>query len=159
MTLHLTQSFTLPWAPTAKGRPRTAVRGGRVIIYTPSVTRNAEARIRMCLMEHKLHFYPRGVPVSMHVVFGLPRPNDAPKREQYPPRRPDLANYLMLLCDAGTGVLWEDDSQVVIIDARKELVGAPRIMLTLGVPMDENVAPHMWMGFERTVKLIERDHA
>lgn len=154
--LHLTQSFTLPWAPTAKGRPRTAVRGGRAIIYTPSRTRNAEAAIRLLLMERKLHFYPRGVPVSMHVVFGLARPNEAPKREQYPPRRPDLANYLMLLCDAGTGVLWEDDSQVVMIDARKEYVGSPKIMLTLGVPMVDHVAPHLSMAYERVVRLMEQ---
>src|SRR5438045_1033360 len=82
--------------------------------------------------------YPRGVPVALRVTFFVRRPKDTPRREQYTPRRPDLPNYLMLICDVGTGVLWADDSQIVTIDAAKELTdGTPGLVLVTGVPMTE----------------------
>lgn len=153
--LRLVQSFVLPWTPTAKGRPRTVVRNGRPIVYTPNSTRNAEAAIRLLLIERKVHYYHRGLPVSLHVTFGLNRPNEAPRRELYPPRRPDLANYLMLLSDAGTGILWEDDSQLVMVEAQKLYTATPLVKLTCGVPMETGIPLHMLMAWERDVRLLE----
>ena len=155
--IRLPQSFVVRMEPVAKGRPRTAMRGDRPMIYTPTGTRDAEQTIRDALREQGAQLYPRGVPVELRVTFGVTRPKDAPSREDHPPRRPDLPNYLMLVCDAGTGVLWDDDAQVVRVRCEKVNVTRPRVIVNVGVPMDESrVAPSFLMRWERWVLEQER---
>jgi Holliday junction resolvase RusA-like endonuclease len=48
----------------------------------------------------------------------MPRVKSATKRI-YPGKKPDLDNLLKLLKDACNGIVWMDDSQVVIMIAKK----------------------------------------
>ena len=117
-------SITIPGKPIAKGRPRMG-RNGRV--YTPERTRGAEESLQWALREGCP--VPLEGPLEMEVTFSFRYPKSWPKAKReaveegthpWYNRRPDLDNLLKLLTDAGNGVLWKDDTQVVAVDATKE---------------------------------------
>lgn len=58
-------------------------------------------------------------PISLSIVFRLPRPKSKPKHVTMPTSRPDLDKCVRGAIDALTGVLFKDDAQVVAIVARK----------------------------------------
>lgn len=123
------QSFDLPWEPTAKGRPRATRKG---IVYTPTKTRHAEAAIRYLLVDKGAHLFERAVPLAVAATFYVHRPASAPRRVVLPVKRPDLDQYVKLVLDAGTGVLWHDDAQIVYLQAWKRFaIGGPHIELAV----------------------------
>jgi Holliday junction resolvase RusA-like endonuclease len=63
--------------------------------------------------------FPRDVPVRLSVLFTLPRPVSLPKRVTAPTKKPDLDKLTRAAKDALTGVVWQDDSQVVELTVRK----------------------------------------
>lgn len=79
-----------------------------------------EARTKMGLASPAL----RG-PVTVEMVFTLPKPKSAPKRRiTWPDRKPDLSKLVRstedALSDAG---IWEDDARVISCWARKVFPG------------------------------------
>jgi len=67
--------------------------------------------------------------VSLRVRFYMPRPKSLPKRSVEHVKRPDLDKLVRAVKDSLTGVLWDDDSQVVTLMASKSYVvsgGMPR---------------------------------
>lgn len=67
--------------------------------------------------------FTRGVAVHLIVTFILPRPASLPKRVQHHTKKPDLDKLTRALKDALTGVVWQDDSQVVNVTAHKRYAG------------------------------------
>ncbi len=124
----MSQFFDLPWVPYPKGRPRVTVRGGFARAYTPAKTRTAEAELRYMLAEKGAVCFERATPLSVGVAFRVPRPTSTPKRVLFPVNRPDIENFCKTLLDAGNGLLWIDDSQVVQLFASK-IFGSPGIEL------------------------------
>lgn len=116
----MAQTFQLALPPTAKGRPRLA--RGRV--FTPAKTRHAEAALVRELKKQGAVCFPAGAPIRLEVVFYVRRPAKMPKGRIEPTARPDLDNFLKLVCDSGNGVLWADDGQVVEIYAAKRYAKA-----------------------------------
>ena len=56
-------------------------------------------------------------PVSVTVIAVFPRPKSTyrktkPRRRETHTKKPDVDNVLKAVMDAGTGILWTDDSQV-----------------------------------------------
>lgn len=101
---------TIPGEPVPKARPRVV--NGRT--YTPERTKTAEHAIGWAL---RSALGPKGVDgereFSVHAVFRTSTK-----------RRCDLDNLLKTVLDAGNGVVWSDDSQVV--EARCRIVrGCP----------------------------------
>jgi Holliday junction resolvase RusA-like endonuclease len=115
------QDFEIPWPPTSKGRPKFVRATG--VAYTPAPTRHAEAAIRDLLIARGARLFPRDVPLRVEVAFYVPRPRSAPRRVVMPTHRPDLDQYVKLLLDAATGILWEDDGQIVSVVAKKRFAG------------------------------------
>jgi len=104
--------------PVGKGRPRF----GKGRTYTDEKTVSAEAEIRFLLRADKA---PKlDGPVYMSVAIYLKRPKSIPKSRVFPCVRPDLDNYLKLILDAGNGLLFDDDAQVVSATVSK-FYGAP----------------------------------
>lgn len=128
--LTTTQEFDLPWEPVAKGRPRVTMRGGHARAYTPAKTRTAEAALRYMLSAAGARVVPRPIPITVRAVFRLPRPASLAKRFTAPTKKPDLDNTIKTLADAGNGVLWEDDAQIVELNVRKTY-GVPGIWLVV----------------------------
>lgn len=73
-------------------------------------------------------------PVTLGVVFHLPRPQSLPKRILHHTKKPDLDKLVRALKDALKGVLYTDDSQVVRLAAAKRyaaIAAAPCAVVTV----------------------------
>lgn len=59
-------------------------------------------------------------PILLNVTFVMPRPKKIPKnRYGYPSTKPDVDKLLRVVCDALTGVLYRDDSQIIVCTMSK----------------------------------------
>jgi Holliday junction resolvase RusA-like endonuclease len=109
----------IPFAPTAKGRPRLSRLGG---VHTPKKTRDAEQLIRDFVFYHHSIPEPLEYPLAVSIRFffkGL--------KVNYHTSRPDADNLGKLVLDSlgpkiytylgvktlGKGILYNDDSQIV----------------------------------------------
>jgi len=111
--------ITIATDPVAKGRPKTAIREGKVWTYTPRKTENAQELIIERLVRYQDRCFPKHVPVKMTIVFYRIKSRWLPKRESLPFRKPDLDNFLKLVLDAMNGILVTDDAQVTSIITKK----------------------------------------
>ena len=69
--------------------------------------------------------FPRPAPVSLFAVFRMRRPQ-RPKAP-WPIVAPDLQHLVRAIEDAMSGILYDDDSQIVHLDARKEYVTVEQV--------------------------------
>lgn len=77
---------------------------------------------------------PIADPVTVSVLFYLPRPKTAPRSVLEPAKKPDIDKLVRAILDALTDAgVWIDDSQVVSVAARKCFAGGARDKAT-GVP-------------------------
>mgnify|MGYP001586514768 CR=1 FL=1 len=116
-------ALTVDGKPIAKGRPRFG-KGGHT--YTPEITGNAEE-----IMQGEMRqacATPLEGPLQLSVVFCFRRPKSWPKAQRdavdngHEPMhvgKPDLDNLVKLVQDAGNGILWRDDAQIVRLEAIK----------------------------------------
>ncbi|MBA7671111.1 hypothetical protein ES703_79262 [subsurface metagenome] len=115
--------------PVPKGRPRVATKGGRTFIYTPQKTVHAESMIREALLRYGT--FDKDIPLKLTAIFFRQRPKSLPKRVTMPVAKPDLSNYLKTLEDAMEKFVYQSDSQITTMAARKRFGAPPRIELTL----------------------------
>ena len=117
-------TITIPGRPIAKGRPRMGPNGR---VYTPERTSGAEESLKWALREACP--VPLEGALHLEVAFCFKMPKSFPKarrvevedgQDPWYTGRPDLDNLLKLFTDAGNGVLWRDDAQVVRIEATKQ---------------------------------------
>jgi Holliday junction resolvase RusA-like endonuclease len=115
----------IPVKPEPKGRPKFFARRDPATqrmhfgSQTPTKTKATEQAIKSFMLgwaeshkeELQAKLIPWEGPVLLRVCFCLARPRSMKKR-LVPVSRPDLDNYLKLVCDALNGVLWIDDSQI-----------------------------------------------
>ncbi len=80
-------------------------------------------------------------PLTVVLIFTLPKPASAPKRRRtWPNKRPDLDKLIRAVFDAVTeSGAWLDDAQVVSIDAEKTYTGDPDALPRPGVQI--TIAP------------------
>lgn len=79
-------------------------------------------------------------PVSVSVMFRLPRPKSTPARTAFPAKRPDLDKLVRAVLDglvAGGAIA--DDSQVVVLRAAKTFSGRQPPGCTIDLSMMEAV--------------------
>lgn len=70
-------------------------------------------------------------PVILRADFFVRRPKSIPKRVAHSVKKPDLDKLVRALCDALTGIVWRDDSQVVEIKATKSYARAPGVEVAI----------------------------
>jgi Holliday junction resolvase RusA-like endonuclease len=102
---------------------------GRVTTYGRGMTIHSNAKVlkpwrekiawqvRQEMAAQGVDLIPKGQPVELHATFTIKRPQ-RPKAWA-PVVRPDLDHYVRALGDALSGVLIEEDSQIVSIYASK----------------------------------------
>jgi crossover junction endodeoxyribonuclease RusA len=104
--------------PAPQGSKRH-VGGGRMIEQSKAVGPWREA-VRAETQRVMEHFVPFGGPVTVILVFYLPRPRTLPRKIVLPFKRPDLDKLIRAVLDGLTdGGLWNDDGQVQTITAQK----------------------------------------
>jgi len=107
----------IPLAPVAKARARTVMNNGKVHSYTPEKTEEYEFNLRCLLVGQIPRPILKPTPIKLTVTFYIQQP--ARSKLDYPTIRPDVDNYCKSLFDAANGILWEDDSQIIELHARK----------------------------------------
>lgn len=111
--------FTINMAPIAKARPKfRRARNGKVCTYTEKGTREAEDFVKMEVLQ-TYKDGPQQCPCMVTMTFKKSRPVDKKRLTSYPSRRPDIDNMAKLVMDALNGVIWEDDAQIVGLQAVK----------------------------------------
>ena len=98
----------IPGDPSSKQRPRAAITGGGMRIYTPKDTVAAEALIRSAV-----RIGNRSLVVDEDAAFEVRLSFHAATMQ-----RRDVDNMVKLVFDACTGVVWKDDAQVLELHAR-----------------------------------------
>lgn len=115
-------SLSVAGKPIAKGRPR--FKDG--YNYTPELTRDAEESMQWEMRQACAT--PLEGPLALSMTFSFRRPEGWPKaqrdevdngKQPWRPGRPDLDNLIKLVQDAGNGILWRDDAQIVRLEAIK----------------------------------------
>lgn len=115
--------FHVPAVPVAQPRQRHRVVkiGGKNIVqnYTPKSdpVQDFKASVRQSYEAASTGVPPLGGPVTMRVVFVLPRPKSLMWKSKPMPRlphvtKPDADNLWKAVKDALKGLAWRDDSQV-----------------------------------------------
>ncbi|CAN7339924.1 MULTISPECIES: RusA family crossover junction endodeoxyribonuclease [Paraburkholderia] len=128
-------SFTVDGEPVAKGRPRASRTDTGIRMRTPKKTKSYESKIRAAATAAMFGGIPFGRPVSLKVEIYLPIPASWPKARQTKAaqdvvratNKPDADNVVKAVKDAMNEIVYEDDSQVVELSARKRYGREPRV--------------------------------
>lgn len=133
--------FVIGIEPVAKGRPRL----GKYRTYTPEKTRQFETELKQKFI--KLYKAPPLLgALELIICFYLKRPSSiSEKKRPYPTVCPDLDNYLKAFLDAGNGIIYKDDAQVVRLMASKAYAPQghyPRIVFQLSPIDGASIPPH-----------------
>lgn len=105
--------FNFPIDPVAKGRPRF----GKGRTYTPKKTKDFETTIKE-MARNQYRNGPMKGALSVVVVFFIKRPKTVTR--EYPTVKPDLDNLEKSLFDALNGIAYEDDCQIIELNASKK---------------------------------------
>lgn len=109
--------FTVPGVPVAQPRQRHRVVGKFVQNYTPTKHPVNAFKAAVQFAAQPEFSQPIEGPVSLSVVFVMPRPRNLVWKSKPMPRlpkasKPDFENIVKALMDALTGIAWRDDAQV-----------------------------------------------
>lgn len=129
--------FFVPGIPQPQGSAKAFVVAGRARITSDNPKLHSW-RVDVRSRASECATAPIAGPVSLSVQFYLPRPrghfgtgrNEAllrPGAPMYPAVKPDLDKLVRAVGDALTGVVWRDDAQVVVIEARERYCSAGEV--------------------------------
>lgn len=133
----MTVTFTIPGAPSGKGRPRFNGRTERT--YTPQKTRDYEETVRECCKTALSAPFPPDMAIRCEIFAGFPiaQSDSKPKRRRKladllkPTKKPDWDNIGKIVCDALNGVAYHDDSQITYSVVKKRYAAFPCVRVTL----------------------------
>ncbi|RDF83286.1 RusA family crossover junction endodeoxyribonuclease [Lacticaseibacillus paracasei] len=122
--------LTIPGNPVPQGRPRFTRMGHA---YDPTKSRNYKQHVKNVALELNIEPLSGPVRVAMEIYRPLQKSGSKAlirrKKEGKvrPTVKPDVDNYYKSVSDALTGILWEDDNQIVEIHVGKWYSDQPRV--------------------------------
>lgn len=136
--------FTIPGQPTAKGRPRFRVvtpkgKPSFVSTYTPPETVAYEEKIAAIARRAMAGRAPSAAPIEVMLELRMEIPASWTKAKRLAAsmgtvratKKPDADNVLKGVKDACNGIVWVDDSQVVVITVRKLYHADPCVVIAV----------------------------
>lgn len=132
----MTISFTVPYKPQGKARPRFDGRSGRA--YTPKGTKEYEEFVRTCYLR-MCHGIELSGEVQATVTAYFPVPKNVSKSKRTamlagkvnPTVKPDADNIIKAILDALNGYAYRDDAAVTKVTAIKKYGEFPRVEVVL----------------------------
>ena len=123
-------TFHVPGKPQGKARARTFYNpaAGKHVSHTPDNTVLYENLIKDQFLNYADGFYmERGTPVTLRFVARFLPPKSVSKKKQkqmlegeiLPLKKPDMDNIVKVVADALNGVAYHDDTQVILVSAKK----------------------------------------
>lgn len=131
--------FTIPGQPVAKARARVTMVGGFARAYTPKKTADYEKMVAGCAMQAMAGRPPSDRPIEVLLELRLEIPVSWSKAKRLAAsmgtvratKKPDADNVLKGVKDACNGIVWVDDSQVVVITVRKLYHADPCVVIAV----------------------------
>ena len=138
--------FTVPGAPTGKGRPRFVKATGRA--YTPKGTASRENAIAAAGMA-AWRAPPADCPFALGVEVVMPVPKSWPQYKRaaaldgriVPTVKPDADNIGKLVGDALNQIIWRDDCQIVRLTVWKRYGETPATIITVTPERTDHADP------------------
>jgi len=132
-------AFEIPGQPQGKGRPRFAVRNGRVSTRTPDATMVYENYVRVMYQNSNGIRFPDGSALTMDVLAFYQIPKSASKKKKNdmqsekirPTTKPDADNVVKVIADSLNGLAYRDDAQIVECRIRKFYSDIPRVYVEI----------------------------
>lgn len=136
-------NFFVPGVAVPQSRPRFSTHGGIPHAYEPEKSRNYKELIRKYAdigiknsLKNPIFFSGY---VSIHIIEHRAIPKNCSKivrkkaleRSLLPATRPDLDNIIKIVLDALNNFLWDDDKQIVSIEAQKFFAESPGLEITV----------------------------
>jgi Holliday junction resolvase RusA-like endonuclease len=120
-------SFVAYGTPQPQGSAKAFIRGNRAYVTSANPKmkpyRHTLTQVATEVLEKSscnAPAFPRPWPVELSVVWYLAKPKSTPKKVLMPTKKPDTDKLLRAVLDSLTGVVYEDDSQVVRVTAEKK---------------------------------------
>lgn len=136
--------FTVSGQPVAKGRPRFRIvrpRDGAEFVnaYSPPETVAYEARVSMAAKIAMAGRFPSSAPIEIMLELRMQIPESWTKKKRLAAslgqvratKKPDADNVLKGVKDAMNGIVWVDDSQVVVVTVRKLYHADPCVIVAV----------------------------
>ena len=133
--------FTVPGEPVAQGRPRFSTRGSFVKAYDPEKSKSYKAYVKLvaaaAMSERSLKTFDGAIAVSIRAYVSVPKSKSKKFREnalkglEHPTKKPDCDNIAKILLDAMTGIVYEDDKQIIRLVVEKFYDEVPRVEVTV----------------------------
>lgn len=138
--------FTVWGDAVGQGRPRFARRGKFTQAYDPPDSREYKKYVKLLASQNRPHTPIEG-PVELKLLIYRPLLKSMSKKKKAaavagtlrPIKKPDVDNVAKGVMDAMTGIIWQDDKQVVSLQVSKFYSDKPRVEVQV-VPLDELVA-------------------
>ena len=133
----MNRTYTILGIPRPQGRPRFFRRGPFVGTYDPKESRQYKDNVSAQLVAQSPAMLDGAI--NMTVAFYLPRPKTLPKKVVHHVKKPDVDNLIKGVMDSCKGILWHDDTQVVLLTCAKHYGDPPRVVIevgSVGVPCD-----------------------
>ena len=108
--------IVIPIEAVPKARARVVVKDGKARAYTPVRTQEYEEYLSWLFKSECPVPFEKGVPLRVELMCYLKKPKRC--KNEYPVGRPDWDNLAKTL-DAANGILWHDDSQIVVALVKK----------------------------------------
>ena len=143
--------FFVPGSPVGKGRPRAVRRGAGVVMFTPEKTVNYEALVAATAAAALAGGVRIGTsqlldgPLAAMLEMQFPVPVGWSKAKraralagaEWHTSKPDADNVAKAVLDACNGVVFRDDSQIVMLTATKQFSETPGVRVVI-----REVQPH-----------------
>lgn len=115
-------TFDVIGIPQPQGSLRCFCRNGRAVVTSDNPKlKEWKKHVKEVAMQFAPR-YPMEGPLSVELDFRMPVPKSAPKRTKlFAVKRPDIDKISRGAIDPMTGVIFRDDSQIVVLKATKYL--------------------------------------
>ena len=124
-------SFTVLGTPVAQARPRATRFGKGIRLYDTDKVRDFKSYFKLAAAEAMAGAPLLDAPLNVTLEVFVQKPKSWSAKRVYADTKPDLDNFCKSACDAMEGVVYTNDSRIVMLTLAKMLSDQPRCEVTV----------------------------